>query len=194
MLNVLYEDLPECVIVDGKRYPIITDFREMIKLSELIEDDDVPDMKKVLLAMKWYEREVPEDLESAMYALGEFLAARNLYQNNEENDDQNNESFTNNPAFSFQEDAGCIYSAFRECYGIDLQATGYMHWWKFRTLFDWLPEDTEIKQRMYYRTLNLNSIKDKDERKRVKQIQERIRLKRKGPRYVSDYDIGDAFV
>ena len=31
--------------------------------------------------------------------------------------------------FHFSEDAGCIYAAFREAYGIDLQQIDYMHWW-----------------------------------------------------------------
>lgn len=40
--------------------------------------------------------------------------------------------------------------------------------------------------------MNLSDIKDKDERKRVKRIQDRIQLKKKR-KYMSDFEIGDAF-
>ena len=55
----------------------------------------------------------------------------------------------NKRAYSFSQDAGDIYSAFLTCYGMDLTRIGYLHWWKFRTLFDSLPNDCEIKQKMY---------------------------------------------
>ncbi|MFR3046115.1 MAG: Gp15 family bacteriophage protein [Veillonella parvula] len=72
------------------------------------------------------------------------------------------------PVFSYTEDASCIFAAFLEYYGIDLERVRYMHWWKFLILFEGLPEQAEIKQRMMYRKADLNSIKDKEERKRVK--------------------------
>ena len=190
MLNVLYEKYPHCVTVHGRRYPIVTDFREWIRFSELAEDEDIPWQTQVGLMLQWFEDAIPDDLESALYALGDFLVARALYP--EDDDLEEKEEKNIKPAFSFQDDAGCIYSAFAECYGIDLQTIPYMHWWKFKTLFDWLPENTEIKQRMMYRTIDVKTIKDKDERKRVREIQNRIAIRKKN-RYVSDYDIGDAF-
>lgn len=187
MWNVLYEEFPEYVLVNGKRYPIETDFREWIRFSALAEDDTVPEQVKVQLMLSWYKK-VPEDIEMALYALGDFLTARKMYMEPEEGTSSKHRE----PVFSFQDDAGCIYSAFVDCYGIDLQTVPYMHWWKFKTLFDWLPEDTEIKQRIFYRTLDVSFIKDNEERKRVRRIQQQIALKKKN-RYVSDYDIGDMF-
>ena len=66
-----------------------------------------------------------------------------------------------------------------------------MHWWEFRCLFQGLPVDTEIKQRIHYRGLELSEIKDKEERKRVQRIQNEIRLHGEE---LSDYDIGNAFM
>ena len=96
------------------------------------------------------------------------------------------------PVFSFSEDAGCIYAAFREAYGIDLQQIEYMHWWEFRSLFDWLPDGTEIKQRIMYRSIDPGTIRDKEERKRIKKIQRAVALKKK-QRKLDDYEIGDMF-
>ena len=189
MMNVLYDEFPDFVEVDGKLYKIITDFRDWIRLNDLVDDDEVNDIDKVNLLLMWFDGEIPDNIEGAIYALGDFLTARGIYRDSETGEKKKDIA----RAFSFSEDAGCIYSAFRECYGIDLQTVEYMHWWKFQTLFDWLPQDTEIKKRMMYRTVNLNDITDKEERKRVKRIQERIKLKKKHKKYVSDYDIGDAF-
>ena len=187
MLNVLFEEFPDYVFVNKQRYSIETDFREWIRFAELADDDTVPWTIKANLMLGWY-KECPDNIEDAIYALGDFLAAKSLYDENGTSKKRSNNS---KPAFSFQEDAGCIYSAFIDCYGLDLQRISYMHWWKFKTLFDWLPEDTEIKQRIFYRTLDANSIKDKEERKRVKRIQREIALQKKRP--LNDYDIGDVF-
>lgn len=57
-------------------------------------------------------------------------------------------------------------------------------------LFDGLSEDTEIKQRIMYRSIDLNTVKDKEERKRIRKIQSAIRLPEE---ILSDYEIGEMF-
>lgn len=188
-MNILYQEFPEHLEINGKNYLIETDFREWIKFAELVEDDELSWQVKLQLMMQWFIEGIPDDLENAVYALGDFLTAKVLYKNSENEITKKKEL---QPAFSFQEDAGCIYSAFVECYGIDLQTIPYMHWWKFKTLFDWLPEETEIKQRIRYRTTDINSIKDKEEKNRVRKIQKAIALRKK-KRIMDDYEIGDVF-
>ena len=58
-------------------------------------------------------------------------------------------------------------------------------------LFDGLSEKNEIKQRIYYRSVDLSTIKDKEERKRIRKIQNSIRLPQE---VISDGDIANAFV
>ena len=41
-MNPLYEKFPDYVEVRGKRCRIVTDFREWIKLVELLDDEGVP--------------------------------------------------------------------------------------------------------------------------------------------------------
>lgn len=144
---------------------------------------------KCRLLLQWYIDGIPDDLETAVYALGDFLAMKT--ENAEED-----ESITGSAPkqlYSFEQDAECIYSAFREVYGINLQTIPYMHWWEFQTLFAGLPEKTEIKQRIMYRSIDLRTIKDKDERKRIKKIQEIVALKKKNRRKMTDYEIGEMF-
>lgn len=57
-------------------------------------------------------------------------------------------------------------------------------------LFDGLSDDTEIKQRIMYRSIDLNTVKDKEERKRIRKIQSTIQLPEE---MLSDYEIGEMF-
>ena len=189
VMNILFEEFPKTVRVNGERFLVETDFREWIRFIQLIDDAKVPWQIKCRLLLQWYIDGIPDDLETAVYALGDFLAMKT--ENAEED-----ESITGSAPkqlYSFEQDAECIYSAFREVYGINLQTIPYMHWWEFQTLFAGLPEKTEIKQRIMYRSIDLRTIKDKDERKRIKKIQEIVALKKKNQRKMTDYEIGDMF-
>lgn len=117
-MNILYEQFPEEVKVNGEYYPIVTDFREWIRFTELVEDDSVPWRIKCGLLLQWYLDQVPEDIEAAIYALGDFLMCKRMYQDDPE-DEEEGQQKSGKPVFSFSEDAGCIYAAFREAYGID---------------------------------------------------------------------------
>ena len=137
-MNILFEEFPKTVRVNGERFLVETDFREWIRFIQLIDDAKVPWQIKCQLLLQWYIDGIPDDLETAVYALGDFLAMKT--ENAEED-----ESITGSAPkqlYSFEQDAECIYSAFREVYGINLQTIPYMHWWEFRSLFDWLPDGT----------------------------------------------------
>lgn len=189
-MNILYERFPESVKVNGEYYPVITDFREWLRFAELVEDDSVPWQIKCRSLLQWYTDRIPDDIEAAIYALGDFFTCKKMYK--EDSEEEEEEQKRIKPVFSFSEDAGCIYAAFREAYGIDLQKVNYMHWFEFRSLFDWLPDNTEIKQRIMYRSIDPGTIRDKDERKRIKKIQRAVALKKK-QRKLDDYEIGDMF-
>lgn len=187
-MNILIDKFPETVKVNEKEYPVETDFREWIRFVKLVEDEDVPWRIKCRLLMQWYTDDIPDNLESSINALGDFLAMK------QEENEQEDEISAKSPkqVYSFDEDMTWIYSAFREVYGINLQAVPYMHWWEFQTLFIGLPDNTEIKQRILYRNTDLNAIPDKNERKRIKKIQDAVALKKKR-RKMTDYEIGDMF-
>lgn len=185
-MNPLYDSFPDAVTVDGINYPIVTDFREWIKFYTLVESDIEP-KQKALIMLEYFMDDIPKDAEKALYALADFLSARELYQGKDTKRRASNRLDVQ--AYSFTEDAGDIYAGFLIHYGIDLSSVDYMHWYQFRVLFDSLPFESEIKQKMHYRTLNPESIKNKEERKRVREIQENIRLKNQRKQYVDDFDI-----
>lgn len=202
-MNVLYDPFPQTVSIDGREYRIVTDFREWIRLHSLVRDDTVPTEYKIRLLMQWYI-DPPADIGKGIKALGDFLRAEEAtgvsLPDKEKTDaatpdkgaSAGDHDTENIPAFSYEEDAACIFCAFMECYGIDLESVRYMHWWKFRILFEGLNEETEIKQRIRYRLMDLSTIKDKEERKRIKKIKRAIALKTE-QKPVDDFEIGDVF-
>lgn len=61
---------------------------------------------------------------------------------------------------------------------LNLQTTP-LHWFAFNALFEGLPEKSSTKQRIAYRCINIGCIKDKEERKRILQIQRAIAIPQK---------------
>ena len=53
-MNILFEEFPDSVCVNGENYQIETDFREWIRFIQLVEDDEVPWQIKCQLMMQWY--------------------------------------------------------------------------------------------------------------------------------------------
>ena len=193
-MNFFYEAFPDTVNIRGEEVSIITDFREYIRLLDMLKCDGLNTYQKMAILEDYFLDEITID-EDAIDALTEFvvmdLDSKDKNSNEDDSDENNSErSESKKNLFSYEIDYPFILSGFLRDYGIDLEAVEYLHWWKFRMLFDGLSEDTEIKQRIMYRGIDLSDIKDKDERKRIARIQRKIQLPAEA---LSDYDIGDAF-
>ncbi len=191
-MNLFYEDYPTAVCVGGKDIPIITDFREIIKLTDMLRTKDLAYEEKMYLLQQYFQ-EPPEDFEKAVDALSDFVTMKELGRQDISDDDncEEKEQKPQKDVYSFEIDYPFIFSAFLQDYGINIRTIPYMHWWEFRMLFSGLSEGTEIKQRIMYRSVDLSEIKDKEERKRIAKIQQAIRLP---DAELTDYDIGNAFM
>ena len=172
-MNLLYDALPDTVTVDGKAYRIYTDYRDWLRFYDMQEDDGLSKREKLLM-LEWYIDKPPLScLEEALEALIGFATR------SEEQPEQRQEHSgrkTTDRVLSWQYDAAYVYAAFLSVYHMDLQQVEQMHWHLFLGLFDALPDETPIKQRMGYRSVNLAEIKDKNERLRIRKIQDRIRI------------------
>ncbi len=190
-MNFFYEAFPDSVCVRGEEISIITDFREYIRLLDMLKCEELTAMQKKELLSEYFLDEILID-EEAIAALTEFVLMDTEEKKKEEDpsEDQEEQDGSQKNLFSYEIDYPFILSGFLRDYGIDLETVDYLHWWKFRMLFDGLSEDTEIKQRIMYRGINLSDIKDKEERKRISRIQKRIQLPMEA---LTDYDIGNAF-
>lgn len=188
-MNFFYEAFPDTVNIRGEEVHIITDFREYIRLLDMLKCDELSNLQKQIILGEYFLNEIPVD-EEAISALTAFVAMETCDPSNNGDEENGEQEAPQKNLFSYVIDYPFILAGFLRDYGIDLERVEYLHWWKFRMLFDGLSDDTEIKQRIMYRGIDLSSIKDKDERKRIERIQRKIQLPQEA---LSDYDIGDAF-
>jgi hypothetical protein len=113
---------------------IETDFRAALRVILAFEDPDLADMEKGLILMGNLYKTQPGNLAAAFAQGVKFLNGG--IGGEEEKEDLSLR------LFSFEKDAGFIFAAFRQTHGIDLEATDYMHWWKFLALFMDLGSET----------------------------------------------------
>ena len=72
--NILTDDLPKSVNVNGVNYPVRTNFKDWILFFFLHEDVDLTDIEKITLSMDWYLDAVPTQKVAAYQALQKFAA------------------------------------------------------------------------------------------------------------------------
>lgn len=169
-MNILVDDLnlPEQVEINRKWYGIRTNFRNSILFELMMQDGGLDARTKVQKALELYYPVIPDDINAAVdaalwfYRCGreETLQQKRMLSRRERSQ-----------IYSFEHDAGYIYAAFLSQYKIDLQTTGYMHWWKFRFLFNSLSKENEFVKIMGYRSMDINdkmSAEQKDFYKKMK--------------------------
>ena len=202
-MNVFYEELPESLEINGREYPVITDFREWIRFSDMLKSDIPPEFKLEFLSEMFLEK-VPDlytedEIEEVMDAITSFLLlsgtefpdiSSDEANSEEESEEVEYEEQRAKKAIYYEQDAPYIMSAFRREYQIDLLSVPYMHWWEFRMLLDGLSEESQIKKRIYWRTCDVSKM-DKKERREILKIRRSITIPEE--EYVSDEDIGNAF-
>lgn len=198
MINVFYESLPEALEINGREYPIITDFREWLRFSDMLKSD-IPENYKLEFLEDMFLEEMPsmyspEDIELVMNAITDFLSLAELefpMLRQEEEEPGNVFEEGVKKAIYYEQDAPYIISAFQREYQIDLLSVEYLHWWKFRMLLDGLSEESQIKKRIYWRTCDVSKM-DQKERMKILSIRRRITIQE--DEYVGDEDIGNAFI
>lgn len=129
--HFLIDEYPNTIqLSDGKEYRVVTDFKQILKIIELLEEPLYTDAEKLQMMIgSFYLDIVPEELvEEANNELLNFL------QMYEEKDDTLDES-KGIKIFDYQKDSGKVYAAFLQQYGIDLRNTD-MHWFEFSNLLN----------------------------------------------------------
>ena len=188
-LNILIDDLPETITVNGRSFPIDTDFRTAILFELMLMDPKLtPQEKAANMYYLFFTDEAPEYCQEAADALQIFYACgekpepkrRRRGKAEPEPDQPRMEK----RVYDFQVDSERIVAAFLSEYGIDLCDIEYMHWWKFMALFHGLSDDQQIMKIIGYRSINLSKIKDKDTRSHYAELQRKYAL----PNPMSDED------
>ena len=169
-----------------------TDFRISILFELLMQDDTVSKQNKIMQTLRLYYPRLEQitDFKKAIedviwfYRCGKELANSNKKGKNGKQGKQ---------IYSYEFDDDYIFSAFMQQYKIDLQDIKYLHWWKFKAMFDGLNENTKMAEIMSYRAMDISKIKDKEEKKRYKNLQEIYALPDMRTAEQKEADFGRAF-
>lgn len=154
-------ELPdELLSDDGNLYKIDPSHRTVIACLNYITDPDREEIDKTLyIAQRLFLSNPPEDM---LKLFTDFVVG------------EKNESDEEEPLLDFDMDAGVIYASFRQQYGIDL-TTEILHWWAFRMLLSGLGDDTPYGKRVQLRTLDLDSIPEK-ERPKYRKLKDMVSI------------------
>jgi len=170
-MNILIDKLPK----EYKGLKIDTNFRSFILFELLMQDHNLKEEEKVAITLNlFYEGLEPKDYKKALE--GVIWIYSGGKEKKEQKKDQNIEKKNKKLIYSFEHDADLIYSAFLSQYSIDLNEIEYLHWWKFKSLFEGLNDENKICQYMSYRAMDVSKIKDKDQKKYYKDLQKKVAL------------------
>ena len=161
-MNLLVDKLP----TDYEGLKINTNFRSFILFELLMQDNKIKEQDKIILTLQLFFKEPPRDVKKAMEGILWFYR-----RGEKEKISKKGEGNSKKQIYSYEYDAKYIYSAFLSQYGLDLNEVDNLHWFKFKALFEGLNEENKICEIMSYRSIDLNKIKDKEERKKYRRLQ-----------------------
>lgn len=128
----LYKRLPNHIYIDGKRYRLRLDFRNVLKMMDVMERKDILPTARDYLALKCVMRRPPKDCRKAVYAVRMFLFGMGKQSNDKR-------------VTSFDQDADLIRAAFMQEYGINL-FRAKLHWFEFTAFLYNLPNGNKYTE------------------------------------------------
>lgn len=127
----LYEMLPDGVTVDGKFYKMDFNFRNVFRMIDVLDRDDLLPEAKEYNALRCLCKK-PRNIHKVLAEV-----KRVLFPATRKTDGQK--------ITDFAQDAGLIRAAFRQAYGIDLYRDN-LHWIEFTELLNAIPEGSRYAE------------------------------------------------
>lgn len=172
----LSRKLTDKLVIDDKEYALDLSFDNVLKMFEMMRDEDIPEYVKPhfairMLISKSLEGETREEKAKAFndafenYSIEELskvfksvfeehIGLSNVEDNHVEYDLAGNPMKTTTSdepkekaPYDIRYDGDYIYASFLQAYGIDLfDVQGKLHWRKFNALLSGLPEGTKLME------------------------------------------------
>ena len=178
-MNLLTDKLRQGFEIDGKFYPVNTDFRVWIEILEALKDKTKEGLIKALCLCY---KVLPPDIEQAISKMILFLSSENIEKKEKKGQ----------KLYDLYEDSGLILSSFLMAYNINL-INEEMHWYVFCSLVSALPEDTPFSRAIYYRSVDLTEIKSKSKRQFFRKMKKLYALKSVNKEVDAAFELGGAF-
>jgi len=190
-MNILVDLLPTTVIINKVEYEIISNFRTSILFALLMGDNEVEESQKIEQSLELYypilstnssnttikakQNNLLKNYEEAIDKIMWFYKCGEEIKSSKKSSSKSN----NIKLYDFEQDGNFIFSSFYTQYHLDLQDVEYLHWWKFMSLFNSLQENTKLSEVMKYRSIDLKTITDKEQKKFYKEMQKFYSLENK---------------
>ncbi|MCM6843414.1 bacteriophage Gp15 family protein [Latilactobacillus curvatus] len=198
----LNDPLDDRVTINGEEHPIYMAFDNVMNALEAFDDQELSEADRLYVFLGTMLHDYGGDLLDTLdFETQVDIGKQIIEQINSEPIENQPVDLEGNPMpqpkrdgeqlVSFLFDAKYIYAAFMQAYGIDLiEQQGSLHWSKFSALLNALPDNTLMRQIIDIRKTNLNEIKDKNERKRIRKLQQQFSLENKAD---SNEEGGDTY-
>ena len=173
MINLLLDNIDE-VVEKRIKIPFDTNFKIGILFEIMMQDPKYSIQIKTYKALELYYPEINK-IKGIRKAIDDIIWFYSCGKDKEKTSLKSKKS-NNKQIYSYVFDNDLIYSAFKNQYNIDLEEIEYLHWWKFKAMFNGLKSDNRIIEIMSYRAIDLSKIKDKDMKRKYKQLQEEYKL------------------
>lgn len=184
MFDLAYP-LTDTVEIDGKEYPLNLAFDNVLRLIDLLNDDELSDIVQIEIGLKML---IGTNLDDHTLEKKAEIFTK-LFEETIGKEERENQpvDIEGNPmpqkkeerVYDLKQDAEYIYASFVQAYGLDLfKMQGKLHWDKFKALLQGLPEDTIFKQVTDIRTRELPTGKGTSkERERLQKLKKAYALK-----------------
>lgn len=117
--------LPVSVDIGGENYSISADFRDVLEIIEILNDQSKPQFLRWQIAIAlFYDREIPAQFQKKAM---EYLSAFISYGNDEKKPGPK--------LIDWNQDAQTIVSDVNKVAGMEIRAVKFLHWWTFLSYF-----------------------------------------------------------
>lgn len=141
--------LPRSLEVNGQKYSIRTDFRDILKIMEAFGDPNLEQSEKVyvclLILYKDFENIPRDDLEAAFAAAVKFIDCGA----------EPGKKKTSARTMDWEQDESLIFPAINKVAGREVRSMPYVHWWTFMGWF------MEIGEGVYSSVLSIRQKRNK---------------------------------
>lgn len=183
-----FTKLPENIEVDGIIIPINTDFRASLQFEALINNHELEEREKLIRVLDIYFKLLPKgiDIKNLIEKVLWFYGGGKESKGEER-------SPSKGRVCDFNQDGNYIVASFLQAYGIDLTSEE-MHWWRFLSLVEGLPENTQYSKILGYRTIEITKEMSKEQKKFYSKMKRLYRLKDTRPQWMIDDEFADGFL
>lgn len=160
----LIKGLPFAIVVDGRSFPIKTDFRIWLRFGQIsshykdMTDDELMEVLDIFTE----QRPSNDEMVQAMEELNKFNYCREVTPKKSSNGSAD-------VPLSLDYDGSYIYAAFIQSYNINLM-TDNLHWHEFNALLRSLPNDTKLSEIMGFRCYQKNSTSIENQYRNAKKM------------------------